>query len=179
MLFPAPAGASERRQELQTMPKATGPGLRAAAVSLAAALALAPAATLAQDFDNQIAARQGQFKLMALNLGMLGGMARGNIDYDAATAELAARNLVAISQLDQSFHWPEGSDNMMLETTRAQPTIWDDMEDFGSKWAAFGTEAEDLAAVAGDGLEALRPAVGELGGTCQACHEAHRGPELE
>ena len=160
------------------MPTATGPGLRAAAASLAAALALAPAATLAQDFDNQVAARQGQFKIMALNLGMLGGMARGNIAYDADTAALAAANLVAVSQLDQSFHWPEGSDNIMLDTTRAQPSIWEDFDDFASKWGDFGVQAAALAEVAGTGQEALGTAVGALGGTCQACHEAHRGPEL-
>lgn len=157
---------------------ANGLGPRAAAASLAAALALAPAATLAQDFENQVAARQGQFKVMALNLGMLGGMARGTVEYDADTAALAAANLVAISQLDQAFHWPEGSDNIMLDTTRAQPSIWEDFDDFASKWQDYGTQAAALADVAATGQEALGPAVGALGGTCQACHEAHRGPEL-
>jgi cytochrome c556 len=157
---------------------ANGLGLRAAAASLAAALALAPAATLAQDFENQVAARQGQFKIMALNLGMLGGMARGTVEYDADTAALAAANLVAVSQLGQEFHWPEGSDNIMLDTTRAQPSIWEDFDDFASKWQDYGTQAAALAEVAATGQEALGPAVGALGGTCQACHEAHRGPEL-
>jgi cytochrome c556 len=158
---------------------ATGAVRRAAAASLAAVLVLAPAASLAQDYENQIAARQGQFKIMAVNLGVLGGMARGNMDYDAGLAETAAENLVTISRIDQSFHWPEGSDNMALDTTRAQPTIWDDFDDFAAKWGDFGTAAEALVEVAGDGREALGPAVGELGGTCKACHEAHRGPELE
>jgi cytochrome c556 len=159
--------------------KATGLGPRAAAASLAAALALAPAATLAQDFENQVAARQGQFKIMALNLGMLGGMARGTVEYDADTAAIAAANLVAVSQLDQSFHWPEGSDNIMLDTTRAQPSIWEDFDDFASKWGDYRTQAAALAEVAATGQEALGPAVGALGGTCKACHEAHRGPELD
>ena len=147
--------------------------------ALAALLSLGlGAAASAQDFSNQIAARQGQFKVLALNLGVLGGMARGTMDYDADMAQAAAANVATVSQFDQRFFWPEGSDNMSLDTTRAQPTIWDDTDDFAGKWGDMGAAATALVAAAGDAA-ALGAAVGALGGTCQACHEAHRGPELE
>ena len=62
------------------------------------------APALAQDVPAAVQARQGQFQIMALNIGVVGNMARGNVDYDATAAQAAADNLVAISMLDQSFH---------------------------------------------------------------------------
>lgn len=143
---------------------------------LAAALTLGTAA-IAQDLPAPVEARQGQFRIMALNIGVLGQMARGNTEYDAAQAQAAADNLVAISTLDQSFHWPEGTDNFLIEGTRALPAIWENPEGFAERWAAFGTAAEALAAVAGDGLDGMRGAVGPVGGSCGACHDDFRQSE--
>lgn len=153
-------------------------GRTLAAASLAAALAFAPAA-FAQDFENQVGARQGQFKVMAVNLGVLGGMARGQMDYDAEMAQAAADNIVTVTSLDQRFFWPEGSDNVMLDTTRAEAPIWDDNADFLAKWSDAGEAAIALQAVAADGQEGLGAAVGALGGACKACHDDYRGPELD
>lgn len=142
----------------------------------AAALAVGAVAAQAQDFDNQLKARQGQFRIMALNLGVLGGMARGTVDYDAEMARMAAENIATIASLHQGAMWPEGSDNMELDGTRALPSIWDDNADFLSKWGAMGEAANSLVAVAADGQQGLGPAVGALGDACGACHEAHRQP---
>jgi cytochrome c556 len=147
------------------------------ALSAFAAMAIGGAAAIAQDVPAAVEARQGQFKLMALNIGVLGNMARGNVDYDAAQASTAANNLVAISMLDQSFHWPEGTDNMSIDGTRALPAIWADLPDVVMKWQAFGAAATGLAAEAGNGIDALRAALGPVGGTCGACHDAYREPQ--
>lgn len=149
--------------------------IRAAAIATALGALAAPVA--AQDFANEVGARQGMFKIMGLNVGILGGMARGNIPYDADAAQVAAANLVAVSAINLLNMFPAGSDNTAVATTRAQPAIWENIPDVGEKWAAFGTAAAGLQAVAGNGPEALGPAIGALGGTCQACHEAYRGPE--
>lgn len=147
------------------------------AATLAITLGALALPATAQDFAGEVGARQGMFKIMGLNVGILGGMARGNIPYDAEAAQVAAANLVAVSGINPLNMFPAGSDNMALETTRARPEIWDNIPDVGAKWAAFGTAATALAAVAGDGQAALGPALGPLGGACQACHEAYRGPE--
>ena len=63
---------------------------------MASALAVAGLPAFAN--EGAIGARQGQFKIMALNIGVLGGMARGTVDYDAVQAQIAADNLAAISQ---------------------------------------------------------------------------------
>lgn len=124
-----------------------------------------------------VKARQGQFQIMAMNLGILGGMAQGKIEYNAEDAQAAADTLVAVSNIQQGPMWPEGSDNIELDMTRANPSIWDNAADFASKWAAFGEGAMVMQAAASNGQEALGPAMGAIGGTCKACHDNHRGPE--
>jgi cytochrome c556 len=97
---------------------------------------------IAQDLPFPVQARQGQMKMMGLNLGVLVGMARGEAEYDADRAQAAANNLVALSAIDQSFHWPEGTDNMSLVGTRALPEIWENLPDFQEKYMAFGAAAD-------------------------------------
>jgi cytochrome c556 len=147
-----------------------------ASIVALAAMGTGIAAT-AQDLPAPVQARQGQFQIMALNIGVLGNMARGNTEYDAEAAQTAANNLVTMSQIDQSFHWPEGTDNFALDGTRALPAIWENLPDVIEKWQAFGSAAEGLAAVAADGLEPMRAALGPVGGTCGACHDDYRASE--
>ncbi|WP_424969590.1 c-type cytochrome [Dinoroseobacter sp. S76] len=148
-----------------------------ALVGAAAFATMTPSLAVAQSYENQLKARQGQFRLIALNIGVLGGMARGNVPYDAEMAQAAADNLVAVASLHQGAMWPEGSDSMSIDGTRAMPSIWEDNADFLSKWGDVATAAAGIAAVASDGQAALGPALGPLGATCKACHEAHRAPE--
>lgn len=146
--------------------------------TIAAASMTSATAVFAQDdFEGPLKARQGQFQIIAMNLGILGNMARGRMDYDADAAQAAADTLVAVSQIQQTPMWPEGSDNEAIEGTRAQPTIWADNADFLSKWAAFGEGAVTIQAAASNGVEALGPAMGPIGGSCKACHDTHRAPE--
>jgi len=126
-------------------------------------------------FAGHIAARQGYMQILAFNIGILGGMARGNIDYDAEAAQTAANNLVAMTGVDGRGFWPEGSDNEALgDATRALPAIWSDMGAFGEAWMAYGAAAQGVADAAGGGLEALQGAMGPLGGSCGGCHRNFR-----
>jgi len=134
-------------------------------------------ATIAQDLPFPVQARQGQMKMMGLNLGVLVGMARGDADYDADRAQIAADNLVALSSIDQAFHWPQDTDNMTLVGSRALPEIWENLPDFNEKYAALGAAAEGLAAVAGDGLDPMRAAFGPVGAACGACHDSYQAED--
>lgn len=146
------------------------------AVALAAMIS-GTAVYAQDDFSAQLKARQGQFRILAINLGILGGMAQGKTEYDAEAAQAAADTIVAVSMIQQGPMWPEGSDSMSIEGTRAMPSIWEDMADFQSKWAAVGEAAQSMQVAASGGAEALGPAMGQLGGACKACHDAHRAPE--
>ncbi len=145
--------------------------------ALATAAALIATGAVAQDYSANLKARQGQFRIMALNLGILGGMAQGKIAYQAEAAQRAADTLVAVSHIDPGPLWPEGSDSMSIDGTRAMPSIWDENADFLAKWGAFGDAAAGMQKVAATGQEALGPAIGKLGGACKACHDKHRAPQ--
>ncbi len=120
-----------------------------------------------------IKARQGQMQLYAHNLGVLGAMAKGDMDYNAETAQAAADNLLAVSGLNAMTMWPQGSDNS-LGNNRASPDIWTNFPDVVTKAGALSTAAGDMAAAAGKDLDGLRAAMGPLGGACGACHKAYR-----
>ncbi|SNR99828.1 c-type cytochrome [Antarctobacter heliothermus] len=142
-----------------------------------AALAVFATPTFAQELPQAVKARQGQFNIMALNLGILGGMARGTVDYDADAAQAAADSLVAVSMVSQPALWPEGTDSMSIDGTRAMPAIWENIDDVMAKWAGFGEAATAMAAVAGTGKDAIGPNMGALGAACKACHDTYRAPE--
>ncbi|WP_375258118.1 c-type cytochrome [Citreimonas sp.] len=148
-----------------------------AAASVAAALVVPATASFAQDVPDAVKARQGQFRIMAINLGILGEMARGNTEYDAEAAQNAADTLVAISGVHQPPLWPEGTDTMSIDGTRAEPGIWENLDDVLSKWSDFGDAAAQLQTVAADGQQALGPALGQVGNACKACHDTYRAPE--
>ena len=94
----------------------------AAMVGTLGVVALAGTAMGGSHADKAVAAamkaRDAQMDLYAFNLGLLGDMAKGAVPYDADAAQAAANNLLTISRIDQSFHWPEGTDNMALDGTR-------------------------------------------------------------
>lgn len=138
--------------------------------ALSAALALP---VMAQDMD-AVEARQGQFKLYGHNLAVLGGMAQGRMDYDATMAQTAADNLFHLTRHDQSRLWPEGTDSSMVMETRAKAEIWENLDDFTAKFVALQEASVALQGAAGNGLDALRPAVGAVGQACGACHEDYR-----
>ncbi|GAA6207394.1 cytochrome c [Cognatishimia sp. WU-CL00825] len=121
-----------------------------------------------------IKARQGQMQLYSHNLGVLGAMAKGDVAYDSAAAKAAADNLAVVSGLNAMTMWPQGSDSSSVEGTRAKAEIWSNFPDVGAKAGALNAAAVAMAGAAGTDLDALRAAMGPLGGACSACHKAYR-----
>ncbi|MEP4803083.1 MAG: cytochrome c, partial [Hyphomicrobiales bacterium] len=116
-------------------------------------------------------------QLYAFNLGTLGGMAKRETEYDAEAATRAANNLVVLTQIDQSAMWPAGSDNVSDPSTRALPAIWENFPDVAAKGQAMADAAVAMQGAAGQDVEALKGAMGNLGGACSACHKAYRAPK--
>lgn len=142
------------------------------------ALALGAGAALAEEADGpfkmQIEARKGIMNYMALNAGTLGAMAKGEVPYDPAAAKAAADALAAAAHLDMSLLWPKGSDNAAHQGTEALPAIWAEGSDVGAKIDGLKQASEKMQAAAGTDVEALKTAMGDLGGACTACHKAFR-----
>lgn len=127
-----------------------------------------------------VSARQAHMNLYQHNLVILGSMARGRTDYDADAAQAAADNLVKLTSLSQGGYWVPGTTTAELgDQTRLLPALFEEggfaraIEIAGSVSEA----AQNLAAVAGNGVETLGPAVGALGQSCNTCHEAFQQPQ--
>lgn len=147
----------------------------------AIAIGLAAAATIvgAQGRDPLAAAvkaRQAHMQLYTFNLTTLGGMARGNIEYDAATAQAAADNLVALTTVDQSAYWPPGSAAGEVDGSRALPAIWETFPAITDDGAEMVAAAAAMQEAAGVDLASLQVAMGTLGAACSGCHETYRQP---
>lgn len=143
---------------------------------VAAGLAVASTAAIADGhLAKAVKARQAAMQLYAFNIGILGAMAQGKMDYDANAASAAANNLKALSVMDGSAMWPPGSgnDNKDLKTA-ALPTIWSTWPAVAEKGKAFATAASAMADNAGNGLDALRANIGALGKSCGGCHQDFR-----
>ncbi len=149
----------------------------AAAGLTIAATAVFAASHAGGPFDGAIGARQSHMTLYAHNLGVLGGMAKGAMDYDADAAGAAAANLAALSKLNQSTYWPQGSDSFDNENTDALPDIWENFGDVAEKGGALVAAAAAMETAAGGGLESLQAAIGGVGQACGACHKKYRKPQ--
>ncbi|WP_170345402.1 c-type cytochrome [Ruegeria atlantica] len=133
---------------------------------------------IAHESENPaVKARTSIMQLYAFNLGTLGGMAKGEVEYDSEAATRAANNLVVLTQIDQSAMWPAGSDNASDPSTRALPAIWENFPDVSAKGQAMAEAAVAMQAAAGQDVDALKAAMGDLGGSCSACHKVYRAPK--
>lgn len=140
----------------------------------ASAVALLGSAAAAQDI---VQTRIAAMKAVGGGLGTLGGMVRGRADYDASAADAAAQAIVAALSADAMTLFPEGTDDMSIDGTRAQANIWDNWDDFAAKFDAMVAAAGPLAAAAGTGKAEMTAAFGPFAGTCRDCHQTYRAPK--
>lgn len=152
---------------------------RSAAAACAALLALGPLLARADAVEDAIRAREGYMDLVSIEMGALAAMAKGEAPYDATAAEAHARDLGALS----GYAYPElfvpGSAKPERPgKTRALPEIWADKADFDAKFGDFVSAISALQSQAGAGQAALGPALGKVGATCKACHDAYRAKDF-
>lgn len=139
-------------------------------------LTLSATTYAAQDpLKKAIKARQGEMQLRAFNVGPLFGMAKGQIEYDAALASKLAGNLKLLLDLDNGRAWAPGSHNdAYFGETTALPKIWDTYPEIAEYGKNYAKAVNELAAVAGNGQDALKSKIGNVGKACKACHDDFR-----
>jgi cytochrome c556 len=153
---------------------------RLSIIGIAAGCSAALLATLAAGQDQKalekaVAARQGLMKLIVWEAGPLFSMAKGDIPYDAATAEANAKDLNTLAQYGaDALFLPGTSRDDLGESTAALPAIWQDNAKFVHNFDAMKEQTANVAAQAGQGEDALKGAVAELGKACGNCHETFR-----
>lgn len=125
-----------------------------------------------------IKARQGDMELRAYSAGPLFAMAKGEIPYDADKATKLANNLKLLLQLDVGGAWAKGTGNDMYPgKTTARPEVWSTYPKVAEAGKKYRAAVDELAAVAGNGLNELKSKIGEVGKSCKGCHDDFREKE--
>lgn len=147
-----------------------------AAAGIVAAGAFAATAVADGHLEGAVKARQALMTVNSFNLGPLGAMAKGEMEYDAEIAATNAKNLEMLAKMNTGAMWPEGSDNAALgeDKTRALPAAWAADSKVMEKHQDWVDATTQLVAVAGDGLDAMKPAVAGVGKSCGGCHDLYR-----
>ena len=122
--------------------------------------------------ERTIKYRQSALYLLGWNIGPIAAMVKGDIPFDAKTAELRATRLAQIApMIAEGFP----ADSQTGAPTKAKPEIWQNMDDFKSKAAALEQATAKLAEAASSGDPKLVAAgLGEVGGACKACHDKYK-----
>ena len=124
--------------------------------------------------DKAIKARQGEMQLRSFNAGPLFGMAKGKMAYNAELASTLANNLLLQTKINLDRAWPQGTDNTAYKKTDALPEIWSTYPEIVEKNKDYVDAVQALAAVAGNGQDALKSKIGALGKSCKGCHDDYR-----
>ena len=120
-------------------------------------------------------ARHAQMQMVSYHTGMLGGVAKGEVAYDSAMVDAAAKNLAALAMMHHATLWLDGSEQGAVEGSRAKTDVWSDPAGFTMKFTDM--EVAALALVGAADAAAVGAGMGALGGSCKACHETYRGPK--
>ena len=141
-------------------------------VATLGALASLPAAAQFQKPEDAIKYRQSVYTVMANHFGRIAAMASGKAPFDA---KAAADNAVIVSDMSRLpfTAFAEGTDKGL--PNRAKPEIWKEAAKFKAAGEKMQGEVVKLDAAAKSGnLDAIKAAVGAVGGSCKACHDDFR-----
>ena len=137
-----------------------------------AALSSLPAAAQFQKPEDAIKYRQGAFTVMGNHFGRVAAMAQGRVPFDAKAAAENAGIVATMAKLP--FHgFGDGTDKGLPH--RAKAEVWKEQPKFRAAAEKMQAEAAKLDAAAKTGnLDAIKAAVGAVGGSCKACHDDFR-----
>lgn len=137
-------------------------------ISTTAALVMIGAAIHAHSVENPaVQKRMGVMKEIKGAMGVLGGMAKGAVAFDATAANAAQTTLIEQSGMVAAVFEANETD----PKSEALPSIWEN-------WDTFVEMADDLT-FAAEGLDAtsldgIRGGLGNIGASCGACHKKFR-----
>lgn len=129
----------------------------------------------ASSSNKAVAARHFQMQMVGYNIGVLGAIAKGEMEFSQDMVDGAAKTLAALAAMDHAPLWIEGTEQGAAEGSRAKPDVWTDAAGFAEKFADM--EKASLALVGAADAAAVGAGMGALGGSCKACHETYRGPK--
>lgn len=119
--------------------------------------------------DDAIKYRQSAFTVLTTHMGRLGAMARGDVPFDAATAQASARVVEVVSHLPWDA-FPPGS-NTGAAKIKGDP--WKDAAAFTKLQGDLKAQTAKLPAAVAT-LDGLKAQVGATSRVCRECHESFR-----
>lgn len=120
------------------------------------------------DTDAVIKYRKAAFTVAGWNMGTLGGMLKGEIEYNPEEAVAAAKRInemakaVGATFIDGTY-----------EGTNASPKIAENRAEFDADLAAFIEQSGVMVEAAAD-KKTMGAQMGKLGGTCKSCHDSFK-----
>lgn len=117
--------------------------------------------------DPTVKARMDLMGTIGMNTKVLGDMAGGKAEFDAAAAQAAKDALVAASAEIAAKFEPQATDPV----AEAKPEIWTNWDDFVKKATALNTAATALDP---SSLDTVKAGMGAIGGSCKDCHTSYR-----
>lgn len=129
----------------------------------------------AADLNPAVAARHYQMQMIGYSIGILGAVAKGEMEYDAAMVSSAAKNLSNLAKLDGATLWVAGTEQGAAKGSRAKAEIWSDPAGFAAGFEKLATASAALIDAADAG--AVGAGMGAIGGSCKDCHQSYRGPK--
>lgn len=137
------------------------------AVMLGAAIIAGSAIAAGTATDPVVIAHKDLMKSFGGAAKTLGGMAGGDVAFDAAAAEAAKAALVdGAAKIPAVFEMTSTD-----PASESKPEIWTNWEDYLAKAKALGDAATALDATKVEGVQA---GMGAIGGACKDCHTTYR-----
>ncbi len=150
------------------------PAQRITGGMVAAAGAIALAASAMADVQSVIDYRKDVMLSMAAHLSALTGLLAGEMDFDQGHVEAQATSLGVNAQLVSAL-FPPGSDS---GETAALPAIWQRPEQFLARAEAAEREGRNLVAAVETGdREFMVQSLKRLADACRSCHRAFRSED--
>ena len=116
-----------------------------------------------------VMARMNGMSAIAENVKVLGTMAKGQIAFDAISAQEAATAIARHSEASVGLFEANETD----PRSEARAVIWDNFEDFEDKALALQVLADELAGSIRT-VEDVQAAIVPIGAACTACHTLYR-----
>lgn len=123
--------------------------------------------------EDTVEYRQHAFSMIRDNFGILAGMVRGEIKYDAARFQQHATSLQHLTHLPLPAFTGVGEG--VTTDSAALPAIWQKWSDFEKKMNALINAANELAVAAeSNNIRTIAPKFMATAATCKQCHDNYR-----
>lgn len=142
-------------------------------MTLSAPVVSAEVATSEKHAKTVVEFRQALLQLVRSNVGVLGAMAKGKVEYDTEVMLTNGERLEQLSLMMDDY-FATDTRNFDVETA-ALDKIWTQQEDFDSKVDAMTEAARTLQAAAKSGDKGqYKAAIGGIFKTCKGCHDSYK-----